>query len=349
MKYRKLGNTGVNVSELCLGTATFGGKVSEADSIRLVRHAYGRGVNFFDTANSYSEGRSEEFLGKGVKGFRDQVILTTKSYCKIGPGVNDESNSAFHIMREAEKSLKRLDTDYIDLYQIHWPDWKFPREGLWNRYATRHHDIGERKTSIEWVEWESPPEEPIKAIDLLVRQGKVRYIGCSNYPAWLVCRGLWYSDLKNLSAFVCAQARYNLFMRQIERELLPFCRDQKIGVITYAPLEGGFLSGKYGRDGKIPDNGRDDVKHAAKKGLVGEGWDVIDKLHEIAGRKGASPSQIAIAWILSRPAITAPIIGISRMEQLEDNLGASGLELTQEEVNELEIVSSYFRGGESPI
>lgn len=345
MKYRKLGRTGVNVSEICLGTATFGNEVAdEKESIKLIRDAYEQGINFFDTANTYSEGRSEEILGKAVKDFRDQVILATKVWCKVGNGANDESTSAYHIIREVENSLRRLQTDYIDLYYIHWPDWKYSWDA---RYGTRHHDVGKRKTSVDWVEWETPPEEPIKAIDILIKQGKVRYLGCSNYPAWLVCKGLWYSDVKNLASFMCVQTRYNLLFRHEERELLPFCREENVGVTTYAPIEGGLLSGKYKRGSSLAVEGRDMARSAVEEGLIPEAWDVIDKLCEIAEERGKTPSQIALAWILSRPAITAPVIGVTKRKQLDDNLVASGLELSADEVRRLDEVSAFFRGSEA--
>jgi len=218
MKYRRVGKSGIKVSSLCLGTVPFGHYVGEEEAGAIVDRCLDAGINFFDTANVYARGASEEVLGKTLQGRRHDVVIATKVQMRVGGGPNDFGLSRAHIMGQIEVSLSRLQTDYVDLYYAHWPD------------------------------YQTPLEETLRALDDLVCQGKVRYIGCSNFPAWLLCKALWISDVRNLSSFICVQPRYNLIDRGIETEILPFCAEEGIGVIPYSPLAGGFLTGKYRRD-----------------------------------------------------------------------------------------------------
>jgi aryl-alcohol dehydrogenase-like predicted oxidoreductase len=224
MPYRNLPGAGIKVSQLCLGTMMFGGPSDEAESLRIIDHALETGINFLDTANVYNGGASEQIVGKAIAGRRDRVVVATKGRQPMGEGPNDQGSSRLHILRAAEESLRRLATDYIDLYYLHTPD----------------------ETT--------PIEESLRALDDLVRQGKVRYIGCSNFRAWRVCEALWTSDRRNLERFVCVQPLYNIVNRDAEVELLPLCREHKIAVVPYSPLARGVLTGKY-QPGEAPPEG----------------------------------------------------------------------------------------------
>src|SRR5437588_5051813 len=303
MKTRRMGRTGLKVSEICLGTMTFGHQCDEATSFAILDRATERGVTFLDTADAYpvpptpeTAGRTEEIVGKWLAGKRDRFVLATKCRIRVGPGPNDEGLSRKHILRAVEDSLRRLQTDYIDLYQAHSPD---P---------------------------ETPLEESLRAFDDLVRQGKVRYVGCSNYPAWQLALGLGISARLGLARFDCAQPRYNLLYRDIEAELLPLCRDQGIGVIAYNPLAGGFLTGKYRSLeaapagtrftlGKTGDLYRERYWHQTQLAAV-------EHLRRFFEPRGKSLVQVAIAWVLQQPAVTAAIVGASRPEQLDESLAA---------------------------
>ena len=304
MRYRKLGRTGLKVSVICLGTMLFGDQVNEETARAIVDTCWEAGVNFFDTADVYVQGRSEEVLGRLLKGRRHQAVIATKVQGVMGQGPNDRGLSRAHIMQAAEASLRRLQTDYIDLYQTHWPD------------------------------YDTPLEETLRALDDLVRQGKVRYVGCSNYPAWYLCKSLWISDVRNLARFDCAQPRYNLLDRAIEGELLPLCAEEGIGVIPYNPLAGGFLTGKYKRGQPPPE----DTRFARRKDLyVPRYWqdsnfDAVEKLVDAARRYGKTPPQLALAWLLHNPVITAPIVGASRPSQIEETLQAVDMTLSEEEM-----------------
>ena len=304
MKYRNMGRTGLKVSAICLGTMVFGDQVNEETARAIVDTCWEAGVNFFDTADVYVQGRSEEVLGRLLKGRRHQAVIATKVQGVMGQGPNDRGLSRAHIMQAVEASLRRLQTDYIDLYQPHWPD------------------------------YDTPLEETLRALDDLVRQGKVRYIGCSNYPAWYLCKSLWISDVRNLARFDCAQPRYNLLDRAIEEELLPLCAEEGIGVIPYNPLAGGFLTGKY-RRGEPPPEG---TRFGRRKDLyVPRYWhdpnfDAVEKLVDAAQQHGKTPAQLALAWLLHNPVITAPIVGASRPSQLEETLQAVDMTLSEEEL-----------------
>jgi aryl-alcohol dehydrogenase-like predicted oxidoreductase len=311
---RRLGQTGLKVSALCLGTMTFGHQCDEATSFAILDRAAEGGVTFLDTADAYpvpptpeTAGRTEEIVGKWLQGRRDRFVLATKCRIRVGTGPNDEGLSRKHVLQAADNSLRRLRTDHIDLYQAHAPD---P---------------------------DTPLEETLRAFDDLVRWGKVRYVGCSNYPAWQVALSLGTSDRLGLARFQCAQPRYNLLYREIESELLPLCRDQGLGVIPYNPLAGGFLTGKYrSLAGPPPPNTRFSL---GKTGELYRGryWQqaqlqAVDQLQTFFAPRGKKLATVAVAWVLSRPGVSAAIIGASRAEQLADSLAAAGLKLDEEEL-----------------
>ncbi len=318
MEYRTLGRTGLKVSELVLGTMTFGWTTDEATARQILDRAYEAGINLFDTADIYSTwggggGVAEEILGRWVKdrGIRDRVLIATKVRGRMGEGPNDEGLSRHHIVQALEASLRRLQTDYVDLYQVHWPD---------------------EETDLE---------ETLRALDDLVRAGKVRYIGCSNYPAWLVVKALWISDRRGFVPFQSVQPHYNLLHRaEFERELAAVCRDQGLGVLPYSPLAGGYLTGKY-RKGKVPPGSRAEFSPRIRRYMTERGERVLDRLTEIGLSRGKTPAQIALAWLLSHPVITAPIVGARTPEQLEETLGAVGLRLTPEEKESLDELTRW--------
>ena len=315
MQFRNLGNTGLRVSELCLGCMTFGRESDEETSGRLIERYIEAGGNFIDTADVYSSGRSEEIVGAALRGRRQEFILATKVRFRMGPGPNQVGLSRKHIMDGCEASLRRLQTDYIDLYQAH----------CWDPYT--------------------PLEETLSAFDDLVHSGQVRYLGVSNYTAWQLMKALWLSDRNGWARFVCLQPRYNLIDRQIERELLPICLEEGLGVIPWAPLAGGFLSGKYRPDKPMPGDAR--IAHAEPhwpEAMQRQGternWHTLEAVGQIALRRGKSYAQVALAWLRAQPGVTAPILGASTLEQLEDNLGCVGWELTPEELGLLDQASA---------
>lgn len=320
MEYRNLGRTGLKVSELCLGTMQFGWTADEALSYNILNAAFDAGINFIDTADVYSRwadgnpgGVSENIIGRWMKKSelnRDQLVVATKVRGQMGDGPNDQGLSRVHILNAVEDSLRRLQTDYIDLYQVHWFD------------------------------EETPIEETLRTLDDLVRQGKVRYIGVSNFPAWRLMHALWTSEKINLAKFDSLQPHYNLVHRaEFERELAEICLKFGLGVIPYSPLAGGFLTGKYHKDAALPESARSD---GAKSRYFNEhGWTVLDAVEEIARHRKKSASQIALAWQLSKPVITSPIIGPRTIEQLQDNLGAAGFRLDEEEMEQLNLVSAW--------
>lgn len=318
MEYRSLGRTGVKVSSLCLGCMMFGGRTTPDDSATIIDRALDAGINFLDTANVYSIGRSEEATGAALKrnGKRHQVVLATKVHGKMGEGVNDLGNSRRHIIEQCEASLRRLGTDYIDLYQIHRPD-----------------------PSI-------PIDETLRALDDLVRSGKVRYLGTSTYAAWQLVESLWVSKELGLNRFVCEQPPYNLLDRRIERELIPMAQTYGFGVIPWSPLAGGLLSGKYHRDEPPPADSR--FGQMATNPMQRRRWTeaifgVTEGLEPIAREKGVSLSQLAIAWCASRPGVTSAIIGPRTLEQLEDNLGALDVQLSDEDHRAIDHVAPRGR------
>ena len=319
MKYNILGNTGLKVSELCLGTMTFGGKgywtaigqLAQDAVDELVKRSVDAGINFIDTANVYSEGLSEEMTGKAIRNLglkRDDLVIATKVRGKMGEGPNNTGLTRKHIMQQAEESLRRLNVDYIDLYQIHGYD---PL---------------------------TPLEETLWALDDLVKSGKVRYIGCSNLAAWQLMKALSYAQYNKVARFVSLQAYYTIAGRDLERELIPLLNDQKVGLMVWSPLAGGLLSGKYGRNMQGPEDSRRvsfDFPPVNKE----KAFDIIDVMQPIAEQKGISVAQLALAWLLHQPAVTSVIIGAKKTQQLEDNLKAIDVKLTPEELEKLNDIS----------
>jgi aryl-alcohol dehydrogenase-like predicted oxidoreductase len=312
MKIRRMGKTGLRVSGICLGTMTFSQQADERVSFAILDRAAEAGVNFIDTADCYpvpptpeTAGNTEAIVGRWLAGKRDQFVLATKCRIRVGRGPNDEGLSRRHILRAVEDSLCRLQTDYIDLYQAHSPD---P---------------------------ETPLEESLRAFDDLVRQGKVRYVGCSNYLAWQLALGLGISERLGLARFDCVQPRYNLLHRDIEAELLPLCRDQGVGVIVYNPLAGGFLSGKYATLDVLPVGTRFTLGKTGE--LYRERYwhesqlEAVRKLKEHFDRKCKSLVSVAVAWVLEQPGITSAIVGASKPEQLVDSLAAVDTTLDEQD------------------
>ncbi|MBN8470721.1 aldo/keto reductase [Corallococcus exiguus] len=316
MHYRPLGRTGLFVSELCFGAMTFGGEgywknigqqgQSEADA--LVGRCLDAGINFFDTANVYSYGQSEELLGKALAAKRSQVVLATKVRGRMGPGQNETGLSRYHIFDSVHASLKRLGTDHIDLLQIHGYD-----------VAT-------------------PLEETLRALDDLVSQGKVRYLGASNLAAWQLMKALGISDHRGLSRFESLQAYYSIAGRDLERELVPLMKDQQVGLMVWSPLAGGFLSGKYRRNTEGPEGARRttfDFPPVEKE----RAYNAIDVMDEVAKETGTTVARVALAWLLHQPHVTTVILGAKTQAQLEDNLAASELRLSAEQLAKLDAVS----------
>ena len=311
MEYRKLGRTGLMVSELCLGAMTFGNEADEQTSKSVTDRFVEAGGNFVDTANVYSRGISEEILGRVIHDYREDVVLATKFRFPMGEGPNDSGASRKHIISACEASLRRLDTDYIDLYQIHC--------------------------------WDSstPIEETLSALDDLVRAGKVRYIGCSNFSGWQIEKSVRVSEREGLARFDCVQPQYSLLVRDIEHEVLPVSHEEGLGVIPWSPLAGGFLTGKYSREDAPPENTRmASWGDTWKRHATPEKFDIVDRVCEIANSRGKEPAQIALSWVKDRPGVTSPILGARNVEQLDKNLGAIGWSLEERELNLLEEVSS---------
>jgi aryl-alcohol dehydrogenase-like predicted oxidoreductase len=293
MEYTRLGRTGLKVSRLCLGCMTFGREIDEAASLPIIQRALDAGVNFFDTANVYGNGASEIIVGKALKAQRHSIVLASKVFGQMGKGPNDRGLSRYHIMQAVEDSLRRLQTDHLDLYQVH----------RWDA--------------------DTPIDESMRALDDLVQQGKVRYLGCSNFAGWQLIKALWTSDVNGLARFESVQPPYSLVRREIEHELLPACQDQQVAVIPYSPLAGGFLSGKYERGGAIPQGSRFDVaKRYQDIYLNDKSFRVVDRLKAYAEERGMPKEQLAIAWVAAHPAVTAPIIGARTEEQLEQGLAS---------------------------
>ncbi|WHP29972.1 aldo/keto reductase [Trabulsiella odontotermitis] len=325
MRYQKLGNTGLFVSELCLGTMTFGGEggmwgkigqLRQAEAEQLVGSALDAGINFIDTANVYSEGRSEEITGQALKNLkvpRENVVVATKVFGETGTaGVNSRGSSRYHIINSVKESLRRLQLDHLDLYQLHGFD-----------PAT-------------------PMEETLHALDSLVQQGHVRYIGVSNWAAWQIMKALGISDRLGLARFVSLQAYYTIAGRDLERELVPMMQSEGVGLMVWSPLAGGLLSGKYDRNGQSESGGRRqefDFPPVDKD----RAFDCVDVMRTIAENKGVSVAQIALAWLLHQPVVSSVIIGAKRADQLQDNLAATDIRFTAEELQQLNDVSELPR------
>jgi aryl-alcohol dehydrogenase (NADP+) len=328
MKYTRLGRTGLQVSRLCLGTMTFGYQCDEKTSVDIMDRAFDGGVTFFDTADVYplgapagSQGRTEEFVGRWLQGRRDRIILATKCFGRSGPSRWDQGNSRKHILDAVDASLRRLGTDYIDLYQLHGPD------------------------------AETPIDETLRALEDVVRAGKVRYVGCSNFLAYQVARAVGRSEAMNVVRFDSVQPRYNLLFREIERELLPLCLEDGIGVIPYNPIAGGLLSGKHNQSAGPEEGSRFTLGTAADRyqdRYWHEGmFETVEQLRPLAQSAGMSLPQMAVAWVMANPAITAPIIGASRAEQLDDTIKAAETPLDPALKQQLDDLTAGYRKGDS--
>src|ERR1700678_4337002 len=317
MKYATLGNTGLLVSKLCFGTMTFGdgrglfkalSAVAQAEADELVKMSIDGGINFFDTADNYTEGESEKILGQSLKNLniaRKDVVIATKVYSRVGPGRNDVGASRGHIMDGVEDSLRRLQTDHIDLYQIHASD------------------------SV------SPLEETLRALDTLVQQGKVRYIGCSNWQAWKIAKALGISEFKGLARFDTLQAYYSIAGRDLEREIVPLLESEKVGLLVWSPLAGGLLSGKFSRTNQKPADSRRskfDFPLVDKERT----WKILDVMAPIAKGHGCSAARVSLAWLLANAVCTSIIVGAKRPHQRKDNLAAVEVTLTQDELRRLD-------------
>jgi len=315
---RFLGNCGLQIPVLTLGTMSFGGvgrqaavgSVEVTEATRMVDICLERGVNFFDTADGYSAGLSEEILGKALRKRRGDVLVATKVSAPIGQGPNDRGLSRHHIVRACEASLRRLGTDHIDLYQVH--------------------NVDER----------TPLEETLRALDDLVRSGKVRYIGCSNYSAWHLMQSLSVSERRGFERYVSLQAYYSLMARELEHELLPACIDQGVGMLVWSPLAGGFLAGRQRRGDTPPPGSRREAQGDVGTMNLEQGFDILDELENIAKDRGVSIAQVALNWVLHRPGVTSVLIGARSKEQLEANLDAATWALTDYEVDALDRASA---------
>jgi aryl-alcohol dehydrogenase-like predicted oxidoreductase len=321
MQYKTLGDTGLLVSTLCFGTMTFHGgsgmfraigTVDQAGANELIKSCIGSGINFFDTADVYSEGESEKALGVSLKDLniaRKDVVIATKAFGRVGPGRNDIGASRGHIMDAVDASLKRLNTDYIDLYQIHGTDVV------------------------------TPLEETLRALDHLVSSGKVRYIGVSNWHAWRIAKALGISEAKNLARIDTLQAYYSIAGRDLERDIVPLLESEKTGLLVWSPLAGGLLSGKFSRENQKPEDSRRsefDFPLVDKERT----WRILDAMKPIAEAHKCSPARISLAWLLAKPVVTSVIIGAKRLDQLQDNIAAVDLKLTPGEIATLDEVSA---------
>lgn len=317
MELRKLGRTGISVSELCLGAMTFGREADEKSSRAMVDRFLDAGGNFIDTANVYSDGVSEEITGRALEGKRDQVVLATKVRFQSGPGPNDVGLSRRHIRRAVEQSLRRLGTDWIDLYQVH----------CWDNRA--------------------PLDETLSTLDDLVHEGKVCYLGASNYTAWQLAKALGIAEGKGMQRFASLQPEYSLITRDIERELLPLCRAEDLAVLPWSPLAGGILTGKYAKGADLPSGtrgGEVDEPITFTYRLDDRAWAIVEAVQKVAAEAGKTAAQVALNWVTYRPGITAPIIGARNLDQLEANLGAVGWQLDEEHWKALAWASAFPRG-----
>lgn len=316
MDYRYLGNSGLKVSELCFGVMTFnGGKKSEvgctlqSQADKLTNLALDKGINFFDTADVYSEGISETMLGKALSARRKDTVIATKVRFPMSSKPNDTGLSRHHIIESCHASLKRLNTDYIDLYQVH------------------SYDPG------------TPLEETMRALDHLVSSGKVRYIGCSNFTAWQTMKSLAVSEALNLGKFITCQLYYSIGARDIEHELIPMCSDQHLGILCWSPLSGGFFSGKYRKDNLYPTNSRRSQRDAStmKYWSLDEekGFEILEIMEGMKEKYGKTTAQIALRWLLQRPSVCSIIAGATNAEQLLENTGCSGWRITEDDMEQL--------------
>ena len=311
MEYRNLGRSGLKVSALGLGGNTFGWYIDESASAAVIHRAMESGINFIDTADMYDKGRSEEFLGRALKGKRTQVLVASKFSFAMGDTPNERGGSRWYLIRAVEASLRRLNTDYLDLYQYHFPD---PT---------------------------TPIEETLRALDDLVKSGKVRYIGCTNFAAWQISEAQWTSRVNHLHSFVTMQTKYNLLERQVEQEIVPCCQAHGLGIIPWGPLAGGFLTGKYQREGPPPPSPKEGMPPKAhntlyKRLLTDANWEKLAKLEAFAEESGHKVGELAIAWLLSHPWVSTVIVGATKPEQIQENLKGAAWKMTPEEVARVE-------------
>jgi aryl-alcohol dehydrogenase-like predicted oxidoreductase len=329
VEHTRLGRTGLQVSRLCLGTMTFGLQCDEPTSAAILDRAADGGIDFLDSSDAYplggdlsTRGVTEEILGRWLRGRRDRFIVATKCFAPTGPAPFDGGNSRKHIMSAVEASLRRLQTDYIDLYQLHGYD------------------------------EQTPIDETLGALDDLVHQGKVRYVGCSNFLTYQLVRAVGRTETLGLARLDSVQPRYNLLFRQIEREMLPYCGEEGIGVIPYNPIAGGLLSGKHARSAPPPEGSRFTLGTAAQnyqeRYWHDREFDTVEVLSDLAGQAGVSLVTLAVAWVLAHPAVTAPIIGASRPDQLADSLAAAQYALDPELKSQLDKVTHDYRMGDAP-
>jgi len=320
MQYTTLGRTGLQVSRLCLGTMTFGWSSDETTSFTIMDASIEHGITFFDTANIYSTwiedntgGDSERIIGNWLKNQdRRNIVIATKVRGRMWDGATGEGLSRHHIIHAVEDSLKNLQTDYIDLYQTHWYDEN------------------------------TPIEETLSALDHLIQSGKIRYAGCSNYPAWRLMKACWKADVHNITRYDCLQPKYNLFLRkEYERELAELCADQNIAVIPYSPLAAGFATGKYTRENRTPESQRGSG-WVTELTNTPEAFDALDILREIATEKNVPVGQIAIAWLLHQPTVTSPILGARTLEQFTEMVGAVEVNLSADELERLNEATKNF-------
>jgi aryl-alcohol dehydrogenase-like predicted oxidoreductase len=322
MDYRKLGRSGLKVSQICLGTNNFGGQVSEETGIRIVNRALDLGINLIDTADIYMGGRSEEVIGKAVKGRRDEVIIATKvgfgRYGAFGTAKSDGSNqsglSRKHVLRQVEHSLASLQTGFIDIYYMH----RFDPE--------------------------TPLEETLRTFDYLIRQGKVRYLACSNFTTWQIAKAQGICEAHGLEKIIAVEPPYNLMQRDIEKDIIPYCQQEHLGILTYTPLMGGFLTGKYSKDKPPPVGSRFEYNPAFWERASKANFAVLEQIRKVADDAGIPMSKLAVAWILKNQAVTAPIVGASSVEQVEQNCRIAETSLSEETyqtLNELTKGSSF--------
>ena len=303
MNYRQLGSSGLQVSAIGLGTNNFGRRLDAAATETVVHAALDAGVNMIDTSNSYGGGDSEEFIGRALKGRRHEAVLATKVSSRVSDGPNNAGNSRKHIYDQVDVSLRKLRTDYIDLYQIHWWD---PN---------------------------TPIEETLRALDELIRAGKVRYGGCSNFAAWQVCESHWTAKTLGINGFVSMQPHYSMLYRQPEEEMIPFCEKYGIGILPYYPLENGFLTGKYRRDQPAPDGTR--LAENDRGALSSRNFDILEGLEAFASERGHTILELAFAWLLASPMVSSVIAGATRVEQVEANAASAAWSLTADELEEV--------------
>lgn len=312
MNYRRLGNSGLKVSRMGLGTNAFGKRADQATSARILDHALDHGINFIDTANIYAGSESERIIGEALAGKRHQVVLATKAGLVKGQGPNERGSSRYHLQQELESSLKRLKTDYVDLYQIHTFD---P---------------------------DTPLEETLRTLDDMVSSGKVRYIGASNYAAWEIMKALGISERRGYARYVSTQTSYSLADRTPELELVPLCLDQGVGIIPYFPLAGGILTGKYSDGDTTPSGSRADTDPNFRRFLEDHNLKLGQQVSHLAAEHGYSPSALSLAWLMNRPAVSTVIVGATKTEQLDDNLESLDIVLDEEVSSRLDEISSEF-------